>query len=344
MKERAAILGAGSLGTIMGAIVSDRHKDVDLVLIDANKPHVDMLNKDGATVTGYMDMKNIPVKAITPDQMEGIYDIVIVLTKQTANKAALTQLLPYINDNSVVCTLQNGIPEESVAAIVGRERTVGGAVGWGAGWLSPGVSQLYTKPEAMIIEIGNLDNTVNEKLQRIEQFIKLACEVKINLNLMGFRWAKLLMNASFSGMSAALGCTFGDILDDDKAVACAVHVADELIKVARKKGITIEEIVPGKDFYTMEFDTKAGREAAIAFARDVWSVHRPQKASMMQDMEKGLPCEIDYINGIVCQGGKDMGLATPFNDMIVSIVKAFEAKQLPFPTMANLEKFTVPAL
>jgi len=344
MKERVAILGAGSIGTVMGAVVFEKHKDVDLVLIDANKDHVEMLNREGATVTGYMDLKKVPVKAITPDKMEGIYDLVIVLTKQTVNHAALTHLLPYINDNSVVCTLQNGIPEESVAAIVGRERTVGGAVGWGAGWISPGVSQLYTKPEFMIIEIGNLDNVVNEKLQRVETFLKMAGGVTINLNLMGFRWAKLLMNCSFSGMSAALGCTFGDILDDEKAVACAVHVADELIKVARKKGITLEVIVPGKDFYTMEFDTKEGREAAIAFARDVWSVHRPQKASMMQDMEKGIPCEINHINGIISQSGKELGIATPFNDAIVNIVNAFEAKKAPFPTMVNLDKFDVPKL
>jgi len=338
--DRVAIIGAGSLGTIIAAVVSQ--KGGECILIDTNKAHVDSLNKDGATVTGKMDIRNQPVKAITPDQMEGIYDVVIILTKQTVNKVVLENLLPYINENSVVCTLQNGIPEDSVAAIVGRDRTVGGAVGWGAGYASPGVSELYTSPEFMIIEMGNLDNVVDEKLQRVERFLKMAGGVTINTNLQGFRWSKLLMNATFSGMSAALGCTFGDILDNDKALKCAVQIGNELIQVARAKGITLEEIVPGKDFYKFEYKDEAGMQEAMEFARVVWDVHRPQKASMMQDMEKGIPCEIDYINGLVCFGGDEAGINTPFNDAVVTTVKAFEAGEDPFPVMANLDRFPCP--
>lgn len=339
---RTAILGAGSLGTIMGAVVSKNGGDV--VLVDSYKEHVDALNEKGATVTGYLDLKNIPVKAITPDQMDGIYDVVIVLLKQTANAVALRNLLPFINENSVVCTLQNGIPEEAVAEIVGTDRTVGGTVGWGGGWIAPGVSQLYTKPEHMRIEIGSLDGAITEKLKRVEAFLKMAGDVEINTNLLGIRWSKLLMNSALSGMSAALGCTFGEIIDDEKAVRCAAHVADELIRVADLKGIGLEVIIPGKDFNELKFDNEAGRDHAVEFLRDVYSVHRPQKASMMQDMEKGRPCEIDYINGIVSQNGDKFGLDTPFNDLIVRIVKEFESGEIPFPTMANLERFTVPKL
>lgn len=339
---RTAILGAGSLGTIMGAVVSKNGGDV--VLVDSYKAHVDALNEKGATVTGYLDLKNIPVKAVTPEQMEGIYDVVIVLLKQTANAVALRNLLPFIDENSVVCTLQNGIPEEAVAEIVGRDRTVGGTVGWGAGWVAPGISQLYTKPEHMRIEIGSLDGAITEKVKRVEAFLKYAGDVEINTNLMGIRWSKLLMNSALSGMSAALGCTFGEIIDDEKAVRCAAHVADELIRVAELKGIGLEVIIPGKDFNELKFDDKAGRDYAVEFLRDVYSVHRPQKASMMQDMEKGRPCEIDFINGIVSENGDRYGLETPFNDLIVKIVKEFEAGVIPFPTMKNLERFSVPEL
>ncbi|OCB01076.1 ketopantoate reductase family protein [Clostridium beijerinckii] len=339
---KVAILGAGSLGTIMGAVVSKNGGDC--VLIDANKSHVERLNQNGATVTGYLDLKNIPVKAILPEEMEGIYDVVIVLLKQTANKAALTNLLPFLDENSIVCTLQNGIPEESVAEIVGKERTIGGTVGWGGGWISPGVAQLYTKPEFMRIEIGSLDGKVTEQVKKVESFLKLAGDVDINTNLAGIRWSKLLMNSALSGMSAALACTFGDIIDDDKAVACAAHVANELIKVSRSKGITLETIVPGFNFYELQFEDKAGRDNAITFLRKLYDVHRPQKASMLQDMEKSIPCEIDYINGIICQNGDTFGIDTPFNDEIVQIVQEFEANKIPFPTMINLDRFNVPEL
>lgn len=335
--ERVAILGAGSLGTIMAAVAA--RKGGECVLIDTNVAHVEALNRDGATVTGFLDMKNVPVKAITPDQMSGVYSLVIVLIKQLANRVALSNLLGYLDDNSVVCTLQNGVPEESVAAIVGRERTCGGAVGWGATWVGPGVSQLNTKPEFMIIEMGNLDNVVDEKLKRAEAFLRLAGGVTINTNLVGFRWAKLLMNSALSGMSAATGGTFGDVIDNDKAVACAAHVANELMTVAAAQGIEIENIIPGKDFAKLKFEDKAGRDAAIAFLREVYEVHRPSKASMLQDMEKNIPCEIDYINGVVCESGDKLGIDTPFNDTIVAIVKEYEAKKGALPTMSNVDRF-----
>ncbi|MCL2235398.1 MAG: ketopantoate reductase family protein [Defluviitaleaceae bacterium] len=341
-QERVAIIGAGSLGTVMAAIVAQNGGKC--ILIDTNKEHVDALNKNGATVTGYMDIKNIPVEAITPDQMSGIYDIAIILTKQLVNKIVLTNLLKYIDDNSVVCTLQNGVPEEFVAEIVGKNRTCGGAVGWGATWVAPGISQLNTTPEHVIVEIGNLDNVVDDNLKRVEAFLKLAGGVVINTNLSGFRWSKLWMNAAVSGMSAATGSTFGEVMDNENAVACAAHVANELIQVATAKGITLEEIIPGKDFYDARFDDKAGRERAIATLRDVYSVHRPSKASMLQDMEKNIPCEIDYINGVVCDGGDETGIDTPFNDIIRDIIKEFEAGGRPLPTMANVKRFNIPAL
>lgn len=339
---KVAILGAGSLGTIMGAVVSKNGGDV--VLVDSYKENVDGLNKNGATVTGFLDLKNIPVKAITPEEMEGIYDIIIVLLKQNSNKEALPKLLKHVDENSVICTLQNGIPEESVAEIFGADRTVGGTVGWGAGWISPGVSQLFTHPDHMRIEIGTIDGSITDKLKKVEEFLKFAGFVDINTSLMGIRWSKLLMNSALSGMSAALGCTFGEIIDDEKAVTCAAYVADELIKVSRAKGIDLEVIIPDRDFYDLEFSDKAGLDHAIEFLRDIYSVHRPQKASMMQDMEKNRPCEIDYINGIVCDNGDEFGIDTPFNDKIRQIVKEFEAGIVPFPTMSNLDRFEVPKL
>ena len=339
---KVGILGAGSLGTIMGAVVTNNGGEV--TLIDANKEHVEALNKNGATVTGYLDLKNIPVKAITPDEMEGIYDIIIVLLKQTANKVALPKLLNYLNDDSVVCTLQNGIPEESVAEIFGKDRTVGGAVGWGAGWAGPGVSELFTHPDHMRIEIGTINGKITEQLKKVEEFLKFAGSVDVNTNLMGIRWSKLLMNSALSGMSAALGCTFGEIIDNDKAVTCAAHVADELIRVSKAKGVKLEVIIPNRDFYELEFNDKSSRDHAIEFLRDIYSVHRPQKASMLQDMEKGRPCEIDYINGIVCDNGDKFGVETPFNDKIRQIVKEFEAGKIPFPSMKNLDRFDVPKL
>ena len=83
-------MGCGSLGTILGAYLNQA--GLDVMMVDAWKEHVDVLNREGATVTGGVQM-NVPVKACTPDQMDGIYDLIIYMAKQTFNEIAIPQML-----------------------------------------------------------------------------------------------------------------------------------------------------------------------------------------------------------------------------------------------------------
>lgn len=333
-------MGAGSLGTIIGALVAKN--DGDMTLIDANRAHVDALNQNGATVIGKMELTGIPVKAITPDEMDGIYDLVILMTKQTYNDVALRQLLPHLGENSVVCTLQNGVPEESVGRIIGPERVVGGIVGWGATFRGPGVSELTSDVSAMRYEIGEVDGSRTERIQAVCDLLNLAGTCVVMDNLMGTRWSKVIQNATLSGMSAALGCTYADILDNDKAVSCAAWVGNEIVKIVRARGITLEDLVPGWSYYSLAFDDREGLQRAKEWLREYFKPHRPLKASMLQDMEKGIPCEIDYIVGICSQWGRKLAIPTPTCDTIISIVKDFEGGRIPLPTMDCLDRFVLP--
>src|SRR5690606_22328822 len=202
---RAAIMGAGSLGTIIGALMTRGGREVDLV--DTNEEHVVMMNRVGARITGEMDLL-VPVRALTPNDMSGQYDLVFLLNKQTANDAVLPQLLPFLHDDSMVCTLQNGIPEPRVASYVSAQRTIGGAVGFGATWIGPGVSQLTTREETVrrfAFEIGEIDGVERPRLAQVQAYLSCVGTTAILPDLMGIRWSKVLMNATFSGMSAALG-------------------------------------------------------------------------------------------------------------------------------------------
>ena len=339
---RAALMGVGSLGTIIGALVAKNGGA--LTLVDANKAHVDALNQNGATVIGKMELNAVPVKAITPEEMDGIYDLVILLAKQTYNDVALRQLLPHLGKNSVVCTLQNGVPEESVGRIIGPERVVGGIVGWGATFRGPGVSELTSDVSAMRYEIGEVDGSKTERIQKVSDLLNLAGTCVVMDNLMGTRWSKVIQNATLSGMSAALGCTYADILDNDKAVSCAAWVGNEIVKIVRARGITLEDLVPGWSYYSLAFDDQEGLQRANQWLRDYFRPHRPLKASMLQDMEKGIPCEIDYIVGICSQWGRKLGIPTPTCDTIISIVKDFENGTISMPTMACLDRFVLPNL
>lgn len=291
-----------------------------------------------------MELNAVPVKAITPEEMDGIYDLVILLAKQTYNDVALRQLLPHLGKNSVVCTLQNGVPEESVGRIIGPERVVGGIVGWGATFRGPGVSELTSDVSAMRYEIGEVDGSRTERIQAVCDLLNLAGTCVVMDNLMGTRWSKVIQNATLSGMSAALGCTYAEILDNEKAVSCAAWVGNEIVKIVRARGITLEDLVPGWSYYSLAFDDQEGLQRANQWLRDYFRPHRPLKASMLQDMEKGIPCEIDYIVGICSQWGRKLGIPTPTCDTIISIVKDFENGTIPMPTMACLDRFVLPNL
>lgn len=323
---RAAIVGAGSLGTIIGALINQAGKPIDLV--DAYKDHVDALNTNGATVTGSMDI-NVPVKAYTPDQLTGAYDLVFLLTKQTANRETLTNLLPHLGPDSYVCTLQNGIPEHAVAEIVGRARTLGGAVGFGATFLRPGVSSLTSSYETLknfAFEIGEIDGSVTPRLKVVQEYLECVGTTEIRTNLMGIRYTKVLMNSTFSGMSAALNCTFGDVLKDPKAMTCLAFIADECIKVAHADGVSLV-IMQGEDLSAFELNSAADIPSKMPLYRKIWGGHVGLKASMLQDLEKGRDTEIDFINGLICKLGRERGVATSFNDKVVELVKEAQSRR-----------------
>jgi 2-dehydropantoate 2-reductase len=92
---KIAVIGAGSLGTIIGALLAKGGRDV--ILVDANEEHVKALNKKGAKIVGFMEL-TIPVKAITPSQMEGTYDLIIYLVKTAYNNVALPQIIPHLHE------------------------------------------------------------------------------------------------------------------------------------------------------------------------------------------------------------------------------------------------------
>lgn len=339
---KTALIGVGSLGTIIGALVAKNGGS--MTLVDSNEAHVDALNRQGATVIGKMQLEHIPVTAITPGQMEGVYDIVILLAKQTYNDVVLRQLLPHLGPDSVVCTLQNGVPEESVGKVVGPERVVGGVVGWGATYREPGVSELTSDVSAMRYEIGEVDGEITPRIQRVADLLSLTGVCTVVNNLMGIRWAKVIQNATLSGMSAALGCTYAEILDHEKAAACAAHVGNEIVRIVRERNIILEDLVPGWSYYSLAFDDAAGLRRAVTWLREYFRPHRPLKASMLQDMEKGRPCEIDHIVGICSRWGGAVGVPTPTCDTIIQIVKDFEQGKIPMPTMQCLDRFKLPQL
>lgn len=339
---RVAIFGVGSLGTITGALMTKN--GVNVTLIDANQAHVNALNKKGASIVGKMEETIYPVKAITPDEMEGIYDIIFLLTKQTVNDIVLPEIKKHMNADSVLCTLQNGAPEEFVAKYIGKERTVGGVTGWGATYIGPGISELTSDPYRMVFEIGELSGEITQRIQAVADILRKACEVHVITNLIGVRWTKLITNATMSGLSAALGIPYGGIIKNDKALTIAAFQANELIKIANARGLKLEVLFKGYDFYDLQFEDASGLEKAKKWLYEYFLPDDNVIASMLRDMRNGVKCEIDQICGIVADWGDKLNIDTPMIDQCIRIVKEFEDGKRGLPTIDNLAEFQVPVI
>jgi len=146
-----------------------------------------------------------------------------------------------------------------------------------------------------------------------------------------------------SGMSAATGSVFGDVLDNPKASACLSYIAKEIVDICEKTGIKFEPSM-GMDMRDFgKVSTHNEFEISQKCFNKFYADKRTAKASMLQDLEKGKKTEVDMINGLVVEQGKKYGVKTPFNDTVVKIVKGIENKELPL-SMDNLKFFNIPEM
>lgn len=332
---RAAIYGAGSLGTILGAYINKAGAPIEL--INRNKAHVEALQKEGAKVIGTVEFTQ-PVTAYTPAEMSGIYDIIFLMTKQQYNKEVVTMLKDFLAPDGVLVTFQNGLPELQIAEILGEERVLGCTVAWGATMQSPGVCELTSAPDALSFGLGSISASRSRHFDTVKELLEKMGTVDVEENFIGTRWSKLLINASFSGMSAVCGCTFGEAARPKESRRIVQAIIKECIDVCRVGGIRIEP-VQGKDIVKL-LDYNGSIKKAISFFIIPIAIkkHAKLKASMLQDLEKGKLTEVDSINGAVSEYGRKVGFPTPMNDCVVEIIHNIEQGKMQ-PGFQNLKYF-----
>ena len=334
---RIAIYGAGSLGTILGAFISKA--GVPIELINRNKAHIEALKAKGAQVVGTMNFRQ-PVVAYTPDEMKGTYDILFLMTKQQHNAEVVQMLKGFLAPDGVLVTFQNGLPEMQIAEVLGEERVLGCTVAWGATMQSPGVCELTSEPDALSFSLGAISTQRSKHFAKVKELLETMGTVEVEENFLGTRWSKLLINAAFSGMSAVLGCTFGEAAGPKESRRIVQALIKECIDVCQVGGIRIEP-VQGKDIVKLLNYTNALKRAFSFFIIPIAiRKHAKLKASMLQDLEKGKLTEVDAINGAVSGYGRKVGFPTPTNDKVVEIIHRIEQGELK-PSFDNLRYFKV---
>lgn len=139
--------------------------------VSRNRSHVEAMKEHGARLYWKTEERETKqqVCALLPEEMKGKYDIVFLMTKQRENRQIAAFLKDYLSTEGIVCTAQNGFPEESVAEVLGAEKTYGAVAAWGANFIGEGKVEVTSASEAMSVEIGSYSGG-GEKLDSLENF------------------------------------------------------------------------------------------------------------------------------------------------------------------------------
>ena len=316
---RYAIYGAGAMGTVRGAFIARSGIDIDL--ITRNEEHVAALKEHGAKITGTVEFTQ-KVNALLPSEMQGRYDVIVLMTKQRQNAEIVSFLKDYLAENGALCTCQNGLPEPKVAGIIGADRTLGCAVAWGATFHGRGVSELTSEPSALTFSLGAFGK--GNRLQETKRLLECMGSVTVEENFIGARWSKLLINSAFSGLSTVTGATFGEIAKNKPMRRVAQRIIKECIDVAKAAGIRVEPVQGHRIDRLFDYKGPIKRAVSFALIPVAMKKHARLISSMLQDLRHGKPCEIDFINGVVCEYGEKYGVPAPFNMCTVRLVHEIE--------------------
>lgn len=320
---------------ILGAYITKNGGKIDL--INRNRAHVEAIRRNGAVVTGTVNFTQ-KVEVYTPEEMTGKYDIVFLMTKQLQNREVVTFLKDFLTEDGVIVTLQNGIPEMLIGEIVGEDHVLGCTVAWGATKTGDGVCELTSEPDSLTFSLGSTSPKPNAHITDVKALLELMGPVEMEENFIGTRWSKLLINAAFSGMSAVLGCTFGETVSEIPQRKIVQAIMKECMDVCSAGGIRIEP-VQGKDIVKLfNYSNPVKKAVSLLLLPFAIKKHRLLKASMLQDIENGKKTEVDSINGSVCAYGRKVGCPTPMNDKVVEIVHRIEEGELS-PSFDNLRMF-----
>lgn len=318
------VVGAGGIGCAIGARLAQHHP---LVFVDSWRENVEAMRESGLTVD-YPDgpIHVEPVRAWHLDELASIAEppeVVLLAVKSYQTADMVTALLPYLTESSPVVSLQNCINEDTIASIAGPNRTIGAMVRFDGAMKGPGHGSATRKERRLVI--GELDGRITKRLEEIGAVLSQSVHTDLSDNIWRELWSKLVRNTEVNAISVIGGLGMGQIVTDPTARRLAIALGMETVKVALKLGIELDptELDGPPEAYLEPFGSPAVDGLEDHFRR-MFEAYPQVKASMLQDVEKGRPTEIDYMNGYVARKGGELGIPTPLNAEMVRLVKEVE--------------------
>ena len=293
------IVGTGALATLFAARLTEAGHTI--TMLGTWKEGLDALNKHGARLID-SNGKEKQFKIQATDDLRDCLDArhVIVLVKAWQTERVAKQLAEYLAEDGVVLTLQNGLGNyETLAQYLGDNRIILGTITIGATLLEAGLVKEGGE--------GTISIEQNQALGPLEAALKSAkFKVEIVEDAQSLVWGKLVVNAAINPLTALLRVTNGELFERPSAREMMGRLSQEVAQVARVENIKLPFIDP------------------IAAAVEVARKTAANRSSMLQDVLRGAPTEINAICGAVVRTAQKYGVETPVNWACWKLVKALE--------------------
>jgi 2-dehydropantoate 2-reductase len=325
---RIAVFGAGAIGGYLAAKLAAAGR-VDLSVM-ARGEHLDAMRSGGLRLIEGGEEKTIPVKAASKAEELGVQDYVVLALKAHSVGPALVQFAPLIGENTAVVTMQNGVPwwhfyklkgplqgtrvkavdpDGKIWDAIGPERVIGSVVYPAAEVDAPG---LIRHVEGRRFSLGEPSGEKSERVTRLAtEFIAAGLQAPVREDIRSEIWLKLWGNLSFNPISALTGSTLAGIVADEGTRMLAKSMMLEAQAIAETLGVKFPVTV----------------DKRIAGAGDVGE----HKTSMLQDLERGRPMEIDALVTAVQELGRLTGKPTPAIDAVLALVRRLAIERGCYP-------------
>jgi 2-dehydropantoate 2-reductase len=303
---KIAIFGVGAMGSVYAGLMAEAGHETWAV--DIWQEHVDAINATGLRVEGASGDRVVQgIHATANAQEVGECDLYVLATKASGVGPAARAIAPLMGPESMVITIQNGLGAgERIAEFMDTGRVLlGVADGFGASMKGPG----HVHHSAMnLIRVGEMNGGMTERLQRITSVWQDAgFNAKAFEDIDQLIWGKYICNVAFSGPCTVFDRTLGELMADPASWAIAQGCALEVQALGKARNIAFTFDDP------IDYITAFGHKMPDA---------RP---SMLLDHHARRASEIDAINGMAVELGRQLGIPMPYNEVLTAIIRQREA-------------------
>ncbi|ABD04929.1 2-dehydropantoate 2-reductase [Rhodopseudomonas palustris HaA2] len=295
---KVAVMGAGAVGCYFGALLAQAGHDVTLI---GRPDHVAAIDAHGLRLETRDGESFIALKAATDPAALDPPDLVLFCVKSADTETAGRALAPRLRPDTAILSLQNGVDNaQRLSAAIGHP-VIAAVVYVGTEMAGPGHVRHHGRGE-LLIGASAQSGVLAAALSEAKIPTTVAADIDQAL------WSKLMMNSAFNALSAVADMAYGRMFEVAGARDVVTSVIAECAAVARAGGVSIPDDM---------------LEKALALPASMPN----QKSSTAQDLARGKPSEIDFLNGYVVRRGAALGIPTPTNLTLQVAVKLIEASR-----------------